>query len=234
MASGGLRLLELTKPHEPTCSNLPPAAPLRHAQPQRWPQPHFRSSSAALCVLPRFLLFLLLYPSISIFAANALTTNAASASSASLSARVVVVNDIAGHFEVLAGVLTSLHRLLAPHPSSSSSASLQPANNQTSGTQHRRQQLQLQLQQQGTAPRPRVVFTGNARGPALNGLLDWLGPEVASWASWHPLTGSGGSGGEGEGGGLGGGSAAGGGGGAGGAANRGRGGGRRKAGGGGG
>ncbi|PNH12639.1 hypothetical protein TSOC_000405 [Tetrabaena socialis] len=70
---------------------------------------------------------------------------------APLGARVVVVNDIAGHFEVLAGVLTTLVR-------------------------------DLRL-----ASPPRVVYTGNAKGPTTNGLLDWLGPEVAGGASWHPL-----------------------------------------------
>lgn len=35
--------------------------------------------------------------------------------------------------------------------------------------------------------RPRVLFTGNPRGPTLNGLMDWLGQDVGNDAEWHAL-----------------------------------------------
>ncbi|KAG2440176.1 hypothetical protein HXX76_004289 [Chlamydomonas incerta] len=42
--------------------------------------------------------------------------------------------------------------------------------------------------------RPRVLYTGNPRGPTLNGLMDWLGKEVGDDAEWHALgSGPGGS-----------------------------------------
>ncbi|KAG2491250.1 hypothetical protein HYH03_010457 [Edaphochlamys debaryana] len=102
----------------------------------------------------------------------------ASSSSISISdgARVVIVNDIAGHFEVLASVMVQLHRM-----QQASSGKL-------------------------LAGKPRVVFTGNIAGPEKNGLLDWLGQEVSESAQWLPLgnfgllgptAGSGGKGGKG-------------------------------------
>ncbi|KXZ48602.1 hypothetical protein GPECTOR_26g505 [Gonium pectorale] len=48
----------------------------------------------------------------------------------------------------------------------------------------------------------RVVFTGNPSGPSLNGLQNWLGPDVSGYADWQPLTATGGSADAGGGGGL--------------------------------
>ncbi|EFJ48709.1 hypothetical protein VOLCADRAFT_104568 [Volvox carteri f. nagariensis] len=88
--------------------------------------------------------------------------------------RLVIVNDVAGHFEVLAGILARLYTLMQ---------------------KQQRQQLQQQQPSAHTTdlwiePQPRVLYTGNARAPVDNGLNDWLGKEVVGAFSWHPLTAS--------------------------------------------
>ncbi|GLC42576.1 hypothetical protein PLESTB_001115700 [Pleodorina starrii] len=88
----------------------------------------------------------------------------AGSGASSIAVRLVVVNDIAGHFEVLAGVLTRLHAI-------------------------QRQQQQQITQAPGPllASMPRVIYTGNARAPVENGLHDWLGRDVVGAFAWHPL-----------------------------------------------